>query len=208
MTYNKDQLLTIVPFITTPPEWFILGGPSDGNEAQCAKRVWPSLEIIAIEPLLSNVEWQYNNAFPSDAVMVTAAIGKKSGPLNLYINSDPKNGHRCSSITVEAGEDGRAFVQTEVTTLDKLDDVYGPFARSLLWLDIEGAEYDALLGAVGLFEREKIDYVNVEVMSRNQNTADNVHKFLTDRGFKLTHTWNVHYELQKFHHCDKFYARK
>lgn len=208
MTYNKDQLFTLLPFITHPPDWFVLGGPADGNEAQCAKQAWPNVKVLAVEPLASNIAWQSCNGFPY-GYLLHAALGSEVGTQLLYLDSDQTNGHRCASLDKVHSKCVKETTQVEVYTLDHLSKTYGIFHNAFLWLDIEGSELAALQGAGHLLETRQISYVNVEVLTRNAQMAEDIHKLLTTHDMIHELQWNIHYsDNGQIHHCDRFYIRK
>lgn len=207
MTYNPGQLNEIVPFISQPPTWLILGGPADADEAQTAIKVWPDIKVIGVEPNPQWIAWQYANGWPVGAPLIQAALAEQQGTALLQL---PHHNHRSSSLLpLDTLQELWPFGPTQATnrtaqttTLDYLDAIYGPFSNALLWLDIEGCELEALRGGMSLFQRGAITTVNVEMIARRADYNDLIHQFLSGQGFQLVHVWNEHGT-----HHDRVYVR-
>lgn len=184
MTYNSGQFNIIKDFVIQEPEWLILGGPSDGDEAQCAKKLWPNINIIGVEPILECIQWQYANGWSRNALLLPFALSNVCGRATINV---PREGIRAASLMPD-----RPGISQAVTTItiDKLDREYGPFNKSIFWLDIEGYEYEALQGASRVIASGVVDLINVEILHRRPEVADSIEEFLTDYGFSLVHTWN------------------
>ena len=190
MTYNPGQLYKISPRIVGVPSWFIVGGPSDAEEAQCAVRLWPDVKVVGVEPLLEVYDWQLQNNWPTPSTLFHAALGKQEGTAALYKVEPGPNSQRRASTT---HNHGGSVEDVSMVTLDQLDKQVGPFDNCFLWLDIEGAEFDALQGAIGLFEDKKVNWVNVEITSRDSEEIARglrVREFLFSYGLTEFHIWD------------------
>lgn len=196
MTYNPGQFNEIIPFVQKEPDWLILGGPADGDEAQCAVKQWPDLKVIGIEPVESNRQWQLNNGWPGD-LLLSNALSNIVSTEWMRLPEDPR---AASLLDNRPGRD----VKVETITLDLLNEQHGSFKEAILWMDIEGWEYQALLGGRTLFEFKGVQIVNVEEIERLPDQAQLLQLYLTSYGFELVHTWNVQPGLC----CDKVYRRK
>lgn len=197
MTYQPGQLLEVVPFLPGVPRWLILGGPADSDEAQTAVRLWPGLEILAIEPSPEMRAWQLAHGWPAGPERLLAAA---LWDVQDVVEFRPA-GRRTSAVRPIEGE-ARDFVGT--LTLDYLDSLVGPFRDVLLWLDIEGAEWRALQGARQLFTDGKIIAVNLEVLPE-ERPADltAIEKFMAEQGLRCAHRWNSWDQ-----HHDRLYVRR
>ncbi len=184
MTYNRDQLMTVVPYLPGPPKWFILGGPADANEAQTAKELWPDVKVLGVEPCDKMREWQWSHGWPKEGVMVPAALSDGWGWATMVV---PEDNPRCSSLMSE--RPGRV-VNVKTTTLDLLDEQVGPFEDVFLWLDIEGWESRALKGGERIFSGGKVYACNLEFIERRTTENSDAEAFLARHGFRLVHTWN------------------
>ena len=205
MIYAENQIQRVFPWIHKAPKWFILGGPADANEAQCIRERYPTIKVIAFEPLMQNVEWQRSNGFPADGVLLPYALGDTAGTAMLSIDPDERNGHRCASI---ASDHSRAFGQVEVkvTTLDEADRTYGPFEEAFLWLDIEGSELSAIRGASTLLKEGRVNWVNIEANSRTSGITTKIHRVLRSYGFGVVSDWNVR-QVNSHQIKDVFYRK-
>lgn len=183
MTYNEGQFRVVKDFLPKPPDWLILGGPADANEAYQAKKMYPNIRIIGVEPVIENIQFQLAHGWPTDGVLLQAGLGAASGQSIIKIPED-KRGASCL--------ENRPGVphSIKIVTIDFLNRLYGPIDNAVLWLDIEGWEYKALVGASGLFSSGKVSLVNVEILERLTEHTTQIEKFFQDFGFKLAHVWN------------------
>lgn len=186
MTYNAGQFQNIVKHVPKVPRWLILGGPADGNEAQCAVTRWPGLKVLGIEPSEPMRIWQRANGWPKGAPLLPYALTDHCGQAVMHA---PDDDPRCSSLLSERHG---PLVEVPTVTIDSLNQQYGPFRRAILWLDIEGMEYEALQGARELFALGEVLLVNVEILERRQDATKRIHSLLTGRGFRLATLWNYH----------------
>lgn len=201
MIYEENQFTKIVQWLPEPPKWFILGGPADANEAQTAVSIFLDLKVVAVEPLQVNVDWQLENGFPSDGVLVLKALGERSEVVSMFIPPSSESSHRASSLD-KAHEGYGTKIWVETTTIDSLNERYGPFDKCLLWLDIEGSEYPALLGASRLLSEGKVIGVNIEVARRDPESAAKIDQLLKSYGLTQSFIWN-----ERETHYDCFYRK-
>lgn len=201
MIYNQDQFINdalIHLHVPCRPEWLIIGGPADGNEAQCAVKQWPDIKVIGAEPNEKMVQWQKENGWPEEAPLLRKALSDRIATVPMHF---PAGRDRCASLLPERpGE----LKMVRTTTIDSIDAVLGPINNAILWLDIEGSEFAALLGARGVLAANKVILVNVEAMANQEKTNKLVHELLISYGFRTAHTWNVQEGLCK----DVVYVRK
>lgn len=197
MTYNPGQFNVVAKHLNQEPKWLILGGPSDGNEAQCAKSLWPDINILGLEPNERAIDWQRGHKWPKGCDLLQCAIADFEGHTSIRI---PPNNLRCASLMLDrAGE----LEEVNVTTINALSGIY-PFQDAILWLDIEGFEYEALVGASRLFDNKQVLLVNVEILQRRTEATRNIHRFLRSYNFRLRETWNV----QEGFVQDRIYTRR
>jgi FkbM family methyltransferase len=195
MVYNPGQLCHVAPFVHTPPRWFILAGPADGNESQTACCLWPDVRVIALEPVERLRDWQRAHGFPPDGLLLPNALWNRCGPLRFVeATGHPRHSSAVRAVEGTAGE-------VEAITLDRLAELHGPFEGAFLWMDIEGSEAYALEGAAEVLRRGMLDYVNIEVA--HEGPGDwTCHRLLSEAGFWPIHVWN----RQPTHH-DVLYRR-
>lgn len=198
MIYNPNQFNNIIPFVPGVPDVLILGGPADGNEAQCAVAKWPNLKVIGVEPCEKMIEYQLKNGWPGHAPILPYALSDTDclAPIRMPTDND-----RTASLMMDRPGELKNIV---CVTIDKINQLYGPFKRAILWLDIEGWEYQALQGARGMFDSGSVVAVNVEILERRKEATQKIEEFFESVGFRLKHTWNKH----KGSHHDRVYTTK
>lgn len=197
--YNQDQALTLFNHMKTDPKWLIIGGPADGNEAQCFVKRWPDIRVIGLEPYEPVLRWQLEHGWPTaNGELLNMAISHDNNPRPMYLSNDENNGGRASSL--EGPRSGGQKDSVFCISLDTLEGSpgRGPWDEAFLWLDIEGWEVNALMGAVRIFTEKKVRYVNIEMMEHFPESNKLAHDFLTAHKFKCKIEWNN----------DKFYVRK
>lgn len=180
--YKPGQLLTVVKRIPVTPKWFVIGGPSCGDEAQTALKKWPTCEIVALEPSRVMVDWQLRNGFEGD--IRSCALSDRVGTTLFHAINGSIGGS-----TVSKGESTESY-EVECTTLDALDEELR-FKDAFLWLDIEGSELRALHGGRNLLASGRVLAVNVEVCDRTPDVTREIARLLRDLA-KLTmvDAWN------------------
>lgn len=201
MTYNPGQFRSVLPFIVEPPTALVLAGPADGNEAQIAVELWPSLIVVGIEPYPPAREYQLRKRWPGENLL-PAALSDSCGTERLYLHPDAQTQGRASRLRHDFGA---GFIDVPTITLDEIDRRHLAEIRRgvFLWLDIEGAELRALRGATQLLESGKVSYVNVEALDRCVEENAEIDRILTDAGLSCVGEWNVQPGLVR----DKFYRR-
>lgn len=183
MTYNPCQFKIVEQFLPKPPSWLILGGPADANEAYWAKEMYPHIHVIAVEPVQESIDFQRENGFPTDGILIKAGLSDTVGVTTINVPED-KRGASCLS-------NRPGIPQTiEVMTIDHINEMFGPIRNAILWLDIEGYEYKALLGATNLFSSGEVTLVNVEILERLTEHTKSIETFFEGFGFRLAHVWN------------------
>jgi FkbM family methyltransferase len=180
--YQPNQVSNIYAHIDFRPEWFILGGPADGDEAQRFKKKYPKASILGLEPDPAGFAVQQKMKFPG--TLLPCGLGDKAGTVKF----DSKLGIRRGSVTEEGD------IEVHLTTLDELDVERGPFNKAVLWLDIEGYEMQALVGATKLLTERRIWLINLEIIELPVNGLEvelsKFTNFLADFGYSMVHVWN------------------
>jgi FkbM family methyltransferase len=190
MIYQENQLVECMSYIneSIPISWFILGGPSDGNEAQGIVKLLPKINILGCEPYKPMYQWQLDHDWPiSNGQLLGIALGNKECKMALNIDEDKP---RCSSFMQERTSNLKEIVS--VDTIDNLSLKYGPFTNIFLWLDIEGHEYEALEGAEELFACNEINIINLEILERRAEHTEKIEKFMKWYGMIEIKRWNIH----------------
>lgn len=183
--YNAGQFNVIIPYVLKTPKTLILGGPADGNEAQCAVKQWPDIKVYGFEPSNAMMEWQLKNGWPDSANIYRMALSDVNGISVMRVSDRYPRG--TSLMMDRPGKE----VPVSTITLNEFDKET-PLRDCILWLDIEGWEYQALCGASNLFSRGDVLAVNVEIIERRTEATKQIEEFFESVNFKLAHTWNIH----------------
>lgn len=186
MTYSPGQAKELFKYICKDPEWFLLGGPADADEAQTMMKQYPKINVLAIEPSAAMCDWQMDNGFNGRHLLHFALsdINSTSERIRIIRGCERQS-------TMVRDRPNVPWTAVDTITLDSLDIMYGPFDRAVLWLDIEGMEYRALIGATKLLERGAIDLMNIEFMPEERPEETRLTEELFKKyKFNLVHTWN------------------
>ena len=143
-TPQIDFLLTLGPGMT-------------GTEAWIFRDHFPNLKIIGAEPQTDRYEF-LKDKFPGDLLNCAVAahegktegwMGHKAGKSDFWLNADENN--------------SKHYIKQEIlcNTVDNiLKNVEG---HGFLWMDIEGAEFEALRGALQSMLTRKVLFINAEI---------------------------------------------
>lgn len=195
--YGDGQLKVLLPHLPHPPRWLFLGGPADANEAQTARRLWPGIPVVGVEPNPEAVAWQRANGWPSDAPLLHAALTDRHGG-TVEVTYEPgrlRNARRSDSPDQYVPASASRRITVPAVSIDGLTDLLeptlGPVEDALLWLDIEGSELLALRGAGRLLGGGRVMSINVELMDTIPGVTSGVHQLLTAAGYIAVCEWNA-----------------
>jgi FkbM family methyltransferase len=168
------------------PATVIDGGAAFGEWTATCRAVWPEARYLAVEPL---AELQ---RFLDGVELVPAALGRASGTTTFYVHADLS-----ASSTFEEHEEDLEQKPREVAcvTVDELvseRDASGPF---LVKLDLQGAELEALSGAVETLratEAVVLEATLLPVFLGGPELGDVV-AFLRERGFVPYEIFDLRY---------------
>ncbi len=169
----------------TPDAVFMVGV---GRAAEVPKLVeaWPKAKWFGCEP---SPEILYGKNFPGPVYPV--AVSDKPSQLPFWLKKNHPHG---SSLFNRHAKCDREIV-VHATTLNMLQDEYGPFGRQvLLWMDCEGSEFAALRSADKFLAR--VRWINVEMTTEPDRDGwpghAQVHVKLQDCGFVRVQTHSHH----------------
>lgn len=173
--YNDGQVRRIFSLCKFDPMWFIIGGPSDGNEAQVFKQEFPYARVVGFEPNPDGYLFQIENGFPGE--LRTEALWSLETEMELYV---PSLNKRRSSLIHVAKE---LVHRVHTITLDDYDALVAHKIKdAVLWIDIEESELECLIGARDLLFEKRIMLVNAEV---SNDTEDSVTNYLEQFNYRL-----------------------
>lgn len=195
--YAPDQVKNIFPYIDFDPKWFILGGPSCGNEAQVFHEQYPDTKIIGLEPNLEGFRYQCEQGFPGEiypwGISIESGVGWFQP--NTIHSGWLFNGKIDSEHAAQVIANEKPYRSVTIS-LDNLDAFSGPFHQVILWLDIdgEGQELAALRGAVYLLSLHRFKLINLEIIEPDSSgktpNLDRFKEYLGSFNYELAGTWN------------------
>lgn len=188
--YEPNQVSHLYKYLDFEPEWLLLGGPADASEAQDMRGKFPSIAIIGFEPNPLFYNLQIARGFPGR--LVQCALWKDRRELTMQWVSHQQGfwqEQRSASATKFIEHPDRRFgCVVEARTLDDLSIEFGPFEKSVLWIDIEEAELECLHGATSLLKSGAIRLINAEILDEKMSP---IKKLLDSCGFQEVGRWNV-----------------
>lgn len=176
-------------------------GANRGQFSLLGRHCYPTTRIISFEPLPSPAQ-TYCSVFAADerVTLFQSAIGPKQGnvPIHISARDDSSSLLPISDLQVQTfsgtAEVGTTFVA--VAPLSKFlqaDDIVG---RSLLKIDVQGFEYEALQGCKCLLHR--FTYILCECsfveLYSGQQLAPTVISWLASQGFLIKGMYNPYYD--------------
>ncbi len=184
--YNPGQAIYIFREWPTKVEWFVIGGPADANEALTVVKRYPEVKCVGFEPNKTMFDYQLKAGFPGD--LYRYALWKEN--TNITFQEPHGNESHCGGLIREYGDDRCKSYDVEARTLDSLRKEFGPWKNSVLWLDIERSEMQALAGADEMLRSGDILLINIEVMQMSINMKP-FEDLLGEYGFKRLKIWNT-----------------
>lgn len=189
-----DQVSVLFDLWPESAEWFVIGGVADGLEAQAVKLQFPNVQCIGFEPQPRYVAEQRSLWFHTGYLHEMALwSARQTLEFALPVNATPKSAGVLGLDRPDLGK-GREWqpatrTQVQADTLDNLSEQYGPFTNAVLWLDVEGAEVEALKGARRLLESGQVLLANVETFAHTN--LPEVNRLLDAGGLILERVWNI-----------------
>jgi FkbM family methyltransferase len=167
---SNGELTVLEKLAKFSPEIIIDGGANIGNYAKEVNRIIPGCKIFSFEPVESTFQKLVGNTSDiPEIVPVNLGLYKEncSQEINLY-NSDTHS----SLVDIQ----GLSYERTgkQIIRLTRGDDFLASFnlkSIDLLKIDIEGAEYDALLGfsesiKKGIIKAVQFEYGYINITSK------------------------------------------
>ncbi len=191
--YCPGQVRNIFRYVKPDTDYFLVGGPADGDEAQVFHEKFPAIKILGFEPnpLMAQIQIDLRR-FPGQ--MLPFALWNENKLMNLRTPqiTSAQNAARVSSL-VTYGDLPSNLIEVKAVRLDFMSQVYGPFKNAALWIDIENVEREALEGAGDLL-KDGIYLINAECHIDGDTEEDSVEsslgKWLTQFGFHEEVRWN------------------
>lgn len=182
----------LTKLITTNSPTIIDGGAHKGETTAEFKRAFSDPKIIAFEPqplLAEKIQKEYEN---DDGVEVyNTAIGAEKKAKKLY--KIGKYSGRSSLFTPKYSNHGADDVEKRIDVqMQKLDDCISEKV-DILKLDLQGYELNALKGANNVLKNTDVILTEVQFkdLYENASTFCDIHKYLTQRRFKLYNLYTM-----------------
>ena len=162
-------------------------GANYGNWTAMAAQIFPDSKIIMIEPQEELQRYLSEIANSNEKIdLISSAVGSRHGEEIQTIWEDLSGSSFLPKIEDHLLASGRQRV-TSMTTLDSILDLRPDFTPSLVKLDIQGYELEALRGGERLFGQAEIFIVEVSLFEfmPAQPIANEIVKFFADRDYYL-----------------------
>jgi FkbM family methyltransferase len=171
-------------------------GAADGVDTMEFKNIFPNATIFAIEPVSSQFKFLKDKFKRMENIkLFNLALDSKTGETEIYIGSDDGylQGNGSSSLMKptkhknlfpEIKFDLTETVRTQ--TLHEFCNLNDVYFIDLLWLDLQGKEFDVVFGSKE-FIKSKVKLIHIELsriqLYENMKTEKDLHKFMKSIGF-------------------------
>jgi FkbM family methyltransferase len=187
-----DKIFTQLVTEVVPCDCFVEAGAYQGDTSRLVESILPNAKIYAFEANPYNYE-QFKPLFESSAVnYVHLAVSDKNDTVTFKVQKNnngidlpPVKGNDSILLRTEPNVVYEEFVVPCVTIDHYLADKIKTTDSAAMWVDLEGAAYQALQGAVHVLPQ--VDVIKIEVETHqyweNQKLDHDVKKFLSQFGF-------------------------
>ena len=196
---NAYSIENVLSLIAKPPKTlYNIGiGHLPHCEAKQFKDKYPNINIFGVEPqskvFSTRNEYpgkKYNIGIWSTAGIKTLNLTKDLGNSSiLNLNNDLPDNKKINII----GEEKIICI-----TLNNFDDLCNNPEDIFIWMDIEGAEFEALKGAKKLLKSKRVKYIDLEISKQDRRHKDNYRNelivFLSGYGYNPILTYNDQFQ--------------
>jgi FkbM family methyltransferase len=191
------------------PSTIILAGVGRGEEIPVMRHIWRKTPIIGIEPLQEHWRWMSRAKTLPDVIIRGALWHTEDQTLTFHLNYEPDQRATIYGLPPTAQLENEITRTVPTVSLDGIAQRYGPITNALLWMDIEGGEFEALRESRFLSEQtDGIRWVNVELNLTPPRTSPPwtaVHDVLERAGFCMLAAHSVTRNGRQF---DGLYVRR
>jgi FkbM family methyltransferase len=187
-TYEPNMQRTLLALLR-PGNVFVDLGANEGYfTIQGAKLTEPDGRVIAVEPqdrIIPVLQENIRLNSVKNVELFHAAISDKSGAGKLHLAPDLNSG---SSSFYRTTKYSVPTQTTKTITLAELLNESDITQVDLMKVDIEGAEYEAILGSPEIFKDHRIKAIALElhpvVLERHGKSASRIESFLAEAGYR------------------------
>tara|TARA_Y100000310_G_scaffold55308_1_gene50720 strand:+ start:5073 stop:5687 length:615 start_codon:yes stop_codon:yes gene_type:complete len=201
---HKESISEVLDELNRPPDvlYDIGVGHLPHNEAEQFKERYPDIRVFGTEPQM-NPFLERKGEYCGE--LYPWGIWSHREVLELNLTKDFGN----SSVLEKMPEHHAKVVGTEwisCISLDDFDEVCGKLDNIFLWMDIEGAEYQALLGASYLLGSGRAKWIDVELSDSPRRKGDMNADKITDYLGRYGYTAIKEYGQVKCSHHNALFA--
>lgn len=184
-----DPFAAAAPFLAKPPSWLVLGGLGTDDDWRHARRRWPEVKIVGIDPDPRACDWQDEHGWPEDCELIRAALSLTDGTADIAL------GDVCHASMHPRQKEGQVLSRVPTITLESVflqvmsADKESCPDNAVLWLDLEDWEWPALLGAGDCLNSFSVPLVNWEARFENEEWNGHCRKLLWGNGYRHAFTW-------------------
>ncbi len=182
---------------------FDVGGELGLETQQFARMVGPTGKVFVFECLPSHIKRLHRIAEQNPQVeVVERACWDKETELEFFIGKTPGSNTAVPDARGQIGQELADFSKEKlVVKAERLDDLWKRLHKGgpveFLKMDIEGAEYEALDGAVEMLQKTRLAVIAAYHIRDGVRTADKVAEKLEAAGFKVRIDENNHVYAQR-----------
>lgn len=199
--YSKMETIDLLTknVLSIPQTLFNIGvGPKPHCEAEIFKEIWPDIRIVGFEPNIKTFNGRIGD-YPGElypwalwnipSIRKLFAVTKFPGKSSILQPRSDWTGKRNFNIGKTCQE-----ILVSCVTLDQIDEALGHPHDIFLWIDIEGAELEALRGGCSLLASGRVKWIDMEISHKARRIGepdeDSISKFLSVYGFSLKCKYN------------------
>ena len=191
--YEPEMVKTIEDIISVDDSFFDLGANEGYFSVLAAKIIGGKGLVYAVEPQSRLQEIVARN-FKTNKIdnyrIIQKAISNKEGTIQLSLAPDTNTG---SSGLFNVQKYKNPTEVVHMTTLERLFNDEKIKNIKLMKVDIEGLEYEAILGSQNLFKQNVIENIALElhpsIIEKRNNRVNDIIDFLSEAGYKVNNKY-------------------
>lgn len=176
-------------------------GAHIGRDTIKMHKAWPTSTIHAFEPVPELYSYLIDNTAPYPKIFCyPLALSNVTGESTFFVSSGRST---ATSSFFEAGRYQEQFPDTlfspslvQTITLDEWTQLHSIMHVDALWLDMQGAELQALQGALKMLSNISVIHTEVNLTERYKGIPlyPEIKQWLLDQGFTIAHETFPHPE--------------